>query len=379
MFTVCFLLLTVLNLPALKSNVTVLLLDITNLSKDTQYDYMENLIKAILQFDFATVRQLKLVDKATLEKALQEQELLLSRLKLEQAFELAAALQAEYLITGKFRMIAGEVEITISLYETKTQQPVNYIEQGRSENLIHAMAEQIVFRLTGKMEEFQSELYERSLVSLIDEKAGSISLHTTLKDAEVFLNDELVGITSGLLHTPTKIEELEPGRYVLRVHLPEFGVIKMPEVTLHDWQQEIDITPGKHYVAKANIEHFSYLLTNLVELVSEKADLSLGAGRKSYGRAHEVVFSDRQGAEIKLTLQVTAGLETDKVAVKVKILKDETEQELEQICPFGETKSVSQQIGIVKLTVTTDYKYKNNATVSYALERTDITVDMWKK
>ena len=109
-FTVGFLLLTVLSLSARKSSVTVLLLDIKNQSKDTQYDYMENLIKAILQFDFATVRQLKLIDKATLEEAIQEQELLQSKLNLEQAIELATSLEAEYLITGKYEMIAEEEE-----------------------------------------------------------------------------------------------------------------------------------------------------------------------------------------------------------------------------------------------------------------------------
>ena len=229
------------------------------------------------------------------------------------------------------------------------------------------------------MAEFQSELYERSLVSLIDEKAGSISLHTSLKDAEVYLNDELVDITSGLLQTPTKIEDLKPGTYVLRVYLPEFGVVKLPEVTLHDWQQEIEITPGKHYVAKANIEHFSYLLTNLVELVSEKADLSIAAGRKTYGRSHEVSFQDRQGTEIKLVLQVSAGLDKENVTVKATILQDENEQVLEETCAFGNSSSFSKQLGIIKLTITMDYKYKNNATVSYVVERTDISATMWKK
>ncbi len=352
------------------------MLEIKNQSKDTQYDYMENLVKAILQFDFATVKQLKLIDKTAVEKALQEQELLQCKLKLDEALNLAVSLEAEYLITGKYVMVADELEITISLYEVKTQQPVNYIEQGRSENLIHAIAEQIVFRLTGKMEEFQSELYERSLISLIDEKAGSISLHTTLKDAEVFLNDELVGITTGLLHTPFKIENLNPGMYVLRVYLPEFGVIKLPEVTFHDWQQEIEITPGKHYVAKANIEHFSYLLTNLIELVSEKADLSLAAGKENYNRSHEVVFLDRQGKEVNLTAHVTGSMEGDKVTIKAKINQNETEQEIEDICALGESKSISKKIDRVKLTITTDYKYKNKAIVSYLLERTDISANM---
>jgi TolB-like protein len=369
---------------ASKSSVTILMLNIQNQSKDTRYDYMENLIKAILQFDFATINRLKLIDKTTLEKTLKEQEMMLSTLALEDAFKLAVSLKADYIITGKYRTVESEegeeeVEITISLYETATQQPVNYIEQGRSENLIHAIAEQIVFRLSGKMEEFQSELYERSLLSLIDEKAGRISLHTTLKDAEVFLNGELVGITTGLLHTPLKIENLKPGSYVLQVHLDEFGVIKLPEVTFQDWQQEFEITPGKHYVVKANIEHFSYLLTDLIELVSEKLDLTLGGAKDNYHKTHEVLFQDRKGTEIKLTLQVAGSIESDRVTVKAKIVQQETEHEFEHTCVLGETASTTHKIGLVRLTITTDYKYKNRAALSYLLERTDISINMWKE
>jgi len=43
---------------------------------------------------------------------------------------------------------------------------------------------------------------------------------------------------------------------------------------------------------------------------------------------------------------------------------------------LGESKSISKKIDRVKLTITTDYKYKNKAIVSYLLERTDISANM---
>jgi TolB-like protein len=374
-----FLVLGLQNTLAAGNGGGILFLDIKNQGKETRYDYLASMIKAVLLFDFAAASELRIIDQLSVEKALLERKLLMNTLGTEDALQLAQTLGADYVVSGRYQVREQEAEITVSLLEVKSKQPVNFNEQGQSENLIHAIAEQIVFRLTGKMQEFQSELYERSLISLIDEKAGSIALHTTLKEAEVFLNNELVGYTSGILRTPLKIEGLKTGRYTLRVHLPEFGVVRLPEVTFHDWQQEIEITPGKNYVVRANIEHFSYLLTRLIELVSEKFELSLTAGKESYTHTHEITFQDRKGKEIKLKADITGTIETDKVSVKTKLIYNDKEQDLEYTFPLGGSQSESGQVELVKITISTDYKYKNRATVSYLIERTDITPNMWKE
>jgi TolB-like protein len=379
LFSLCLLGGSLINVFADKGGISILILDIKNQSNNTQYDYLQYLIKAILLFDFATVQELAVIDTPTLEKAVQEKTLLLSNLKPEEALDLALSLNADYLLSGKYVMVKEEVEISISLLEVKTKQPVQIIEQGKNENLIHAIAEQIVFRLSGKMPEFQSELYERSIVSLIDEKPGSISLHTTLKEAEVYLNNQLVGYTTGMMLTPFKIENLKPGQYTLRVHLPEFGVIKTPEVTFHDWEQEIEITPGKNYVVKANIQHFSYLLTNLMELLAEKMELSLKTEIESKNALHEITFQDRQGKEIKVLLDFTASIEKDKTSAKAKLTYNKIGHELEAVCALGQTKNTSTDVELVKLTVSIDYKYKGKAEITYKLERKDLSPTMWKE
>jgi TolB-like protein len=358
---------------------SILFLDIQNQGRDARYDYLADMIKAVLLFDFATVSELRIIDEPSVQKALLEKKLVLSGINLENALELAQTLTADYVVSGRYLVKGEQADITVTLLEVKSKQPVAYDEQGQSENLIHAIAEQIVFRLTGKMQEFQSELYDRSILSLIDEKAGSIALHTTLKDAEVFLNNELAGYTTGILRTPFKIEGLKPGRYTLRVHLPEFGVIKLPEVTFHDWQQEIEITPGKHYAVTANIEHFSYLLERLIALAAEKFELSLSSGRETHANTHELVFQDRAGNEIKLKTDVTGTIEADKVTVKTKLVYNDKEQELEFTFPLGSAQSESRQIGLVKISIAADYKYKNRATVTYSIERTDLSPNMWKE
>ncbi|MBA7627040.1 hypothetical protein ES703_34501 [subsurface metagenome] len=248
-------------------SLSIAFLPIENLSANPRYDYLEGIIKGILQYDLSSEPGLEVVDRSQLEHILKEQELRLGSLADDQgkALEVGRIIGADYLLKGEYVFLGDEVLVTISLLDVTTARTTTFRERGSSENILHCLAEQIIFRFLGKQIKLQSNQRDRSIISLRDETPGLIALHSHLIEAEIFLDDEFVGYTTGGGRVPFMIENVAPGLHRLRIHLQDFGLVREPEITFHDWQEEVEVRPGKRHVirAKAQMSLFGNMMFHL--------------------------------------------------------------------------------------------------------------------
>ena len=371
-----FLLFTLLVLPLPLEAITVRLafLSIENLSANPRYDYLEGIIRGILLYDLSSEKEIDVVDRNDLESILREQELRLSSLGDDQdaALQVGKILGADYLLKGEYVFLGEDVLVTISLLDVVTARSMTFSERGSSENILHSISEQILYRLTGKEVILQSDQRDRSIISLQDESPATVALHSSLIDAEIFLDDEFMGYTTGNERMPFVIEEVSPGMHTLRIHLDRFGVVKQPEISFHDWEEEVKITPGKRHVIRARAMHFNAILYELMELLREDIRISSLKGTGRISREHDASFIDRQGETVQVRLEIIALSKDKDVEVKAILTYENKPHTLDLISINGQRKEIKQEIGKIELKLSID-----QSRISYSIWRTDISQNMF--
>ena len=356
--------------------VNIAFLSIDNLSANPRYDYLEGIIRGLLLFDLSGVQDIEVVNRSDLDAILREQELQLSSLAEDQntAIEVGRILGADYLLRGEYVFLGNDVLITVRLVDVVQARSLTFSERGASENTLHSIAEQIIFRLSGREVALQSEQHDRSIISLQDEKPGSVQLFSHLVDAEIFLDDEFVGYTTGNPRVPFDIDNLSPGTHRLRIRLSGFGVVKEPEITFHDWEEEVQIAPGKRTVVRAKARQFNEIIYDLQQLVWEDVgftELEAGGGVR---REHDGSFVDRQGEPVPITLVATDRSQGDRLEYVVEISYQGKMHSWDLSGPIDERKEIRERIGKVEVRLEVD-----SSQVSYSIWRRDIEQGMHRK
>jgi TolB-like protein len=356
--------------------VNIAFLSIDNLSANPRYDYLEGIIRGLLLFDLSGARDIEVVNRSDLDAILREQELQLSNLAEDQnkAIEVGRILGADYLLRGEYVFLGNDVLITVRLVDVIEARTLTFSERGGSENTLHAIAEQIIFRLTGRDVVLQSEQHDRSIISLQDEKPGSVHLFSHLIDAEIFVDDEFVGYTTGNARVPFEIEDLSPGPHTLRIHLSGFGVVKEPEITFHDWEEEVQINAGKRSVVRAKAQQFNHLIYNLQQLVREDIDFRELEGGTRVRREHDASFVDRGGNPVPITLVATARRQEDQLEYVVEVSYQDQMHKWDLSGPIDERKDIRERVGKVEIRLEVDSRE-----VSYAIWRKDIEQGMYRR
>ncbi|MBN1799348.1 MAG: hypothetical protein JW822_12275 [Spirochaetales bacterium] len=363
------------SLSADSTQVKIAFISVDNMNTDPRYDYLEGIIGGILLFDLAHTEGLIVVDRSALESVLKEQELIVSDLTDEsKAVVVGKLLGADYLLKGQYVFLGDEVMVSLQLINVASSQTIPFSGRGADENMIHSMAEQIILRLTGRGVALQSQEHERSIISLKDEKPGSIALHCNLIHAEIFLDDEFVGYTTGTTTEPYEIENLIPGKHTLRVHLIGFGVVKQPEITFHDWQEIIQVKPGKRHVVQARIYYFAETLQEIKQLVHDYDNYT-----EPFKKQHSVSFVDRDGKAVIVEVEVEFAISEARAVLDAAIIYNGKRYTVHNSCAMDDKNEVSETIGKIDVVLRIAYYRKNRCDVTYTVSRNDISIDMWVK
>jgi TolB-like protein len=355
--------------------VRLALLAVENQSANPRYDYLEGIIRGVLLFDLGSQEGVELLARSDLEAILREQELQLSAVvsDAQAASRIGKILGADYLVKAEYVALGAEVQVTVRLLDVAGGRALVFTERGSSENLLHALAERILQRLTGNTVRLQSEQKERSILSLQDEKPGKISLHSNLIDAEIFLDEEFVGYTTGDGRIPFMIENVTPGKHRVRIHLSDFGVVKEPEITFHDWEDSVEVKPGKNVVVRSNARHFNEILYNLQKLLGEEIDSSVLQAQGRVQRRHDASFTDRQGRRVDLQLSIDARLKDKTLEVQASLSYAGKEYPVVLSASVDEDREIRRQVELVEVQIEAD-----SGDLSYQIWRTDIQQNMFR-
>jgi TolB-like protein len=371
----------------------VAILEIANAGMEPRLDYLAGIVQGILAFDLGSRPDLALVDRRNLDAVLKEKELSLSALGQDAgaAAEAGRLAGADWLVSGEYVFLGSDVLLTLSLTDAATAKRTVFRDRGSTENLVHSLAEKLVQRLTGASASFADAGRSRSLVSLRDETPGSIALYSILIRAEVFVDGQFYAYTTGDPTVPLDIEKLSPGKHRLRVHLNnDFGVIKLPEVSFHDWEAEVEVEPAKRLTVRDETRHFNETLYHLIALGGDgsKPKIPAKAGDAldpKLSFVKELSFQDRTGAEVRvrveakprqagdsitldLALSVAAGMAAPATALLSLPLPREDYS----------TNSGEATAGIVKLSASAECYYSSYWDFDWRLDRTDIEQNMFR-
>jgi hypothetical protein len=174
--------------------------------------------------------------------------------------------------------------------------------------------------------------------SLVFTERGSSE---NLIDAEIFLDEEFVGYTTGDGRVPFVIENIAPGKHRLRIHLADFGVVKEPEI--------------------------SDILYDLQKLLGEEIDFSELQRQGHVERRHELSFTDRQGRRIAIRLLIDTRLEDQTLEAQVTLSYAGKDYPLSLSAPVTEDREVRSQVELVEVELEAD-----SGDLSYQIWRTDI-------
>ncbi|MBN1647748.1 MAG: hypothetical protein JW874_06935 [Spirochaetales bacterium] len=340
-----------------------------NLNGDPRYDYLGGMLLGITLFDFASNDDITLVNRSDLEEVLTEQQLGLSGIVAgsPETVEIGNMIGAEYLLKGEFVFLGSDLLVTTSIINVSTGAVEAFRERGTGENMVHSMNSKIQKFLTGKNVNLVGQRPDRSLISLDDEKPGSVKLYSHIQQAEVFVDDEFYGYTTGNRQVPLEIGNLKPGTHTIRMHLGEFGVFT--DYTLNnfgDWEKEVAISPGQVLVVKSDAAHISDKIRSMKGLGYAK--INFGNSENDAGdKTFDTSFTDRKGNEVKIQVSLHAVKEGDKISVSGTLNYNGSSYEISGVSPQGRSEKVEKTFELVDCELNLNKSY-----VRIDLTRNDI-------
>lgn len=350
---------------------------VRNISGDPRMDYLGGIVQGLLLYDLSRAEGIILVDRASLDRVLMELELQLSGIVDDRgaASKVGKLLGVDFLVSAEFVALSGEVLVTAKSVEVSSGRQVSFIERGSTENIVHRLSESLAEYYSGKKQVFSNPAFERSILTMRDESPGSIALHSIMQRAEILLDGDFVGYTTGDSAVPFLLEKLTPGKHTVSVHYGNgFGVVRLPEVIFEDWKLVVDVQPGKRHVVRDETRSFNSVLYNLENLVNEDFVFDKSKSIKPF----ETSFVDRAGANVKVVFNLEArgsGSATEFLAT-LSVNGDKRSWTLSAE-PDKEVK-IEGTVGLVRFTLSVDMRY-DRIDVGYSLERTDVWQGMFDK
>jgi TolB-like protein len=373
---VFFTILCARTLPA-QSPASVAFLSVSNLTGDPRYDYLAGITQGLLLFDLSRAGSVTLLDRNALEDILREQELQLSGIADDEAVQVGRLLGADWLLKGEYVFLGQDALFNLTLIEVETGRAVVFSDRGSTENTLHGLAERLIQRVSGERLSLRSAS-DRSIISLKDETPGAIALHSPLIDAEILLDGEFVGYSTGNVRVPFVLEDLRPGPHVVSLRLRDFGVVDLPQVAFRDWQETVVVESGKRHVVRAQARHFNDLIYGLTHLLREDLRLRSDDLDSPLNLDHDVSFTDREGRLVQVVLELELSPTEDGVALEVQLLYDGEQHHFVLGSTPGLEEKRKEEVGKVELELSIDNRYGDRFEVDYAIWRTDIWQNMWR-
>lgn len=289
--------------------VQVAVLGLENLNRDPRYDYLEGMVIGVLMYDLTRVDGIELVERARMDRIMDEQNLRLTGLLNDEdtAKQVGQLAGADALIEGNYAFLGREVIVNLSILMVDNGKTIPISVRGYTENTIHNLAEQIAEALTGTPVILAGIEGERSLLSLSDEEPGSIEFYCNFQQGEIFVDEEFYGYTPGGT-TPTLLEDLSPGEHVIRVEAgANFGEIIWPEVTFQDWERTVNVRADRKSVIRASVYHFNDQLYRGRILIDESWRLEPGVTDR-IALVEDISYTDRTGREIPVEMRLNGSV-----------------------------------------------------------------------
>ncbi|NLJ47230.1 MAG: hypothetical protein GX430_11820, partial [Treponema sp.] len=297
---------------------SIAVLGLENAGGDPRQDYLASTAEGILRYDLSVLADIPMVERRNLDKLLSEREFSLSSVAdPARAARAGGLLGASHLVYGDYAVTAGELNLTVHLLDTASGQAVTFRDRGASEHVVHRIAEKIAARLLDRRGVvFADAANDRSILSLRDETPGVIALHSPIRAAEIYLDEEFVGFTRGNELDPILLESVRPGRHTLRVHLSggDFGVVLLPQVEFKDWETVIDVRPGGRHAVRDQTRHFNETLYRLEHLLSFELKAERGKA-SALAFSKDLTFTDRTGRTVPVKLVGTPSETADGASI----------------------------------------------------------------
>ena len=372
---------TVLTVSAYSDKINAAFLSIENMNRNPGYDYLQGIVEGLFMYDLSVSEGLVLTERSDIENVLNEQKLKLAGIidDRDAGMHFGEIIGADYLLSGGYVFLGEDLLINIKAVNVATGKATAFSARGYTENTIHELAEQVLFALTGEAVEVVSDAGKRSIISMRDESPGEIHLFSFIQNAEIFLDGEFSGYTTGNGRTAIVLDDISPGIHKLRTHLnSSFGVIDLPEFTFRDWEEEFEVKPGKKIILRDGTRHFNDLIYDHIYLVWEgfKIDKTESSPVQ---RIYEKSFTDRNGDSINIELSILAEPENDYYLFKVKY-KYNSDVSSFEIIPEKEKDTVfEKEIGKTGIKININDRYEGRYEIDCTVKRTDIKQNMFRK
>jgi hypothetical protein len=360
------------------SAVKVAFISVRNLDIDPRSDYVGGIIQGLLLYDLTRTPGLALIDRSSLDRVLAEQELQLSGLIEDRgsALKVGGLLGADFLVYAEYVAFASEALVTVRVVSVSSGRAGAFAERGGSENVVHRAAESLVEYLTGSRPKFTGPAGERGIVSLRDEAPGTVALHSNLIRAEIFLDGEFAGYTTGAIDQPFLIEKVAPGPHTIRVHLGRgFGVIKLPQVEFSDWELAFDLKPGERKVLRDQTRELNSVLYDLRDLLNEDFDYTPDTAARA-AKVYELSFTDRGGATVPVRLELKPTLKDGVLKLAPALSVGGLTASYALAGVPGEDIGLDVSLGLVRFRASIDQRY-DTPDLEFRLERVDIWQGMY--
>ncbi len=378
LFILIILCLTLTYLYSEEGEYSIAFLDLENMNRNPGFDYLKGMIEGLILYDLSTSDGVALVNRSDLDKVIYEQKLKLSGIvdDRDMSMTVGRLVGADYLLTGSYVYLGEDLIINMKLINSQTGESTAFSSRGYTENTVHRLSEEIMFALTGTVVPFQSPESKRSIISMRDETPGSVSLFSYLIDAEIFFDEEFIGYTKGDGRNPFKIEDVSPGIHTVRTHLGKnFGVIDLPEFKFHDWEAEFEVKPGKSVVLRDETRHFNDLIYDHLYLIWEGFRIEKDNDEPAQ-RIHDKTFTDREGNEIPVSLDILSVMAEGKRKFDVSFTYSGKKHDFSLETVSEGDAVLDEKIGKVRLKVTVDSRYPDRFDIDYSVKRTDIWQNM---
>lgn len=346
-----------------------------NLSMDPRADYLGGILQGLLAWDLSRAPGIILVDRASLDRVLAEQELQLSGLAGDPAASarVGQLLGADFLVSIDYVILSGEILVTASSTDVRTGRQSSFVERGSTENLVHRLAEALAEHYSGVRPSFADPASERSILTLRDETPGSIALHSIMRHAEIFLDGEFAGYTTGSSETPFIMDKLTPGEHSVRVHVGHgFGVVLLPQVEFADWTATVTVMPGKRHVLRDETRDFNSVLYRLQVLVNHDQDWKPGAALGPW----PIDFVDRGGKRILGKLSLAGSMRGADAEFAAILELDGQRLEWTVLCPPGKEIEDTRTLGLISVEISVDRRW-DDIDLGVDLERSDVYQGMY--
>ena len=354
---------------------TVAVLPLENSSGDPKSDYLGKITEALLMYDLAFQQEITLVSRSELDVVLQEQQLALSGLieDSKELLEVGGLAGADYLVKGEYVHLGDDLLFIIRLLSVENGEVSVVRERGTDENTVHRIAGRLAEMLTGDMVSFETEAGRRSIISMKNEEPGSLAVFSPLINAQVYLDGEFIGYSTGDPTEPYLVEGVRPGPHQVRIHLSRnFGVVDLPEVEFRDWQTEVFVQPQQRAVVRDESRHFNEILYDMQWLVREEYSFDSPVELLGFEEEQPFEFVDRGGRKRFGRVKATTEDNGRNSRLRIELVLDEQSSQIEIPIP-EETGAERQEISIslVDLKGEVEYRY-GSYEISLSVTRNDV-------